>query len=99
MTTDTSSAPDADGFPAGRPPASAVRTGDSARTGRSAADHPVSGGSPVLGDGMPPGSVAGLSRRGLLGLAAGIGAAGLALGAGAGSVAGVAVGRARAAGA
>lgn len=38
----------------------------------------------------------GLSRRGLLGLAAGVGAAGLALGAGAGSAAGVAVGRARA---
>ncbi|GAA3030162.1 iron uptake transporter deferrochelatase/peroxidase subunit [Microbacterium dextranolyticum] len=41
--------------------------------------------------------VRGLSRRGLLGLAAGVGAAGLALGAGAGSAAGVAVGRARAA--
>ncbi len=38
----------------------------------------------------------GLSRRGLLGLAAGIGAAGLAVGAGAGAAAGVAVGRARA---
>lgn len=37
----------------------------------------------------------GLSRRGLIGLAAGIGAAGLAVGAGAGSAAGVAVGRAR----
>ncbi|ALJ21081.1 iron uptake transporter deferrochelatase/peroxidase subunit [Microbacterium sp. No. 7] len=45
---------------------------------------------------VDPGTPAGLSRRGLLGLAAGIGAAGLALGAGAGSVAGVAVGRARA---
>lgn len=39
---------------------------------------------------------AGLSRRGLLGLAAGVGAAGLAIGAGAGAAAGVAVGRARA---
>ncbi|WP_292831230.1 iron uptake transporter deferrochelatase/peroxidase subunit [Microbacterium sp.] len=39
---------------------------------------------------------AGLSRRGMLGLAAGIGAAGLALGAGAGTAAGVATGRARA---
>lgn len=38
----------------------------------------------------------GLSRRGLIGLAAGIGVAGVALGAGAGSAAGVAVGRARA---
>ena len=38
---------------------------------------------------------AGLSRRGLLGLAVGAGAAGLAVGAGAGAVAGVAVGRAR----
>ena len=38
----------------------------------------------------------GLSRRGLIGLAAGVGVAGLALGAGAGSAAGVAVGRARA---
>jgi len=38
---------------------------------------------------------AGLSRRGLLGLAAGVGAAGLAVGAGAGAAAGVAVGRAR----
>lgn len=37
----------------------------------------------------------GLSRRELIGLAAGIGAAGLAVGAGAGSAAGVAVGRAR----
>ncbi|MFJ6679835.1 iron uptake transporter deferrochelatase/peroxidase subunit [Microbacterium sp. NPDC091382] len=35
-----------------------------------------------------------LSRRGLFGLAAGVGAAGLALGAGAGSAAGVAIGRA-----
>lgn len=41
------------------------------------------------------GSPSGLSRRGLFGLAAGVGAAGLALGAGAGSAAGVAVGRAR----
>jgi len=40
----------------------------------------------------------GLSRRGLFGLAAGVGAAGLALGAGAGSAAGVAVGRSRAEG-
>jgi len=39
----------------------------------------------------------GLSRRGLLGLAAGVGAAGLAVGAGAGAAAGVAVGRSRAA--
>lgn len=39
----------------------------------------------------------GLSRRGLLGLAAGVGAAGFALGAGGGAAAGVAVGRARAA--
>ena len=47
---------------------------------------------------LPPESApAGLSRRGLLGLAAGVGAAGLALGAGAGSAAGVAVARARAA--
>lgn len=38
---------------------------------------------------------AGLSRRGLLGLAIGAGAAGLAVGAGAGTAAGVAVGRAR----
>lgn len=38
----------------------------------------------------------GLSRRGLLGLAAGVGAAGLAVGAGAGSIAGVAAGRQRA---
>ena len=38
-----------------------------------------------------------LSRRGLFGLAAGVGAAGLALGAGAGSAAGVAIGRSRAA--
>ncbi|MFT3798341.1 iron uptake transporter deferrochelatase/peroxidase subunit [Microbacterium sp.] len=45
---------------------------------------------------MPGGSGTGLSRRGLLGLAAGVGAAGLALGAGAGAAAGVAVGRARA---
>ena len=37
----------------------------------------------------------GLSRRGLFGLAAGIGAAGFALGTGAGSAAGVAVGRSR----
>ncbi|WEK13701.1 MAG: iron uptake transporter deferrochelatase/peroxidase subunit [Candidatus Microbacterium phytovorans] len=44
-----------------------------------------------------PDAVRGLSRRGLLGLAAGVGAAGLALGAGAGTAAGVAVGRARAA--
>ena len=42
-----------------------------------------------------PAPVPGLSRRGLLGLAAGVGAAGLALGAGAGSAAGVAVGRSR----
>lgn len=42
-----------------------------------------------------PAPVPGLSRRGLLGLAAGLGAAGLALGAGAGSTAGVAVGRSR----
>lgn len=47
---------------------------------------------PVAASHRPPG----LSRRGLLGLAAGVGAAGLALGAGAGSAAGVAVGRARA---
>lgn len=39
---------------------------------------------------------AGLSRRGLLGLAIGAGAAGLAVGAGAGATAGVAVGKARA---
>lgn len=38
---------------------------------------------------------AGVSRRGLLGLALGAGAAGLAIGAGAGATAGVAVGRAR----
>ncbi|MFT4137211.1 iron uptake transporter deferrochelatase/peroxidase subunit [Microbacterium sp.] len=38
---------------------------------------------------------AGLSRRALLGLAAGVGAAGVALGAGAGAAAGVAVGRTR----
>ncbi|MGN8551200.1 UNVERIFIED_CONTAM: iron uptake transporter deferrochelatase/peroxidase subunit [Microbacterium sp. SLM126] len=38
---------------------------------------------------------AGVSRRGLLGLAIGAGAAGLAIGAGAGATAGVAVGRAR----
>ncbi|WP_455133769.1 iron uptake transporter deferrochelatase/peroxidase subunit [Microbacterium aurum] len=38
----------------------------------------------------------GLSRRGLLGLAAGVGAAGLAVGAGAGSIAGVAAGRQKA---
>lgn len=44
-----------------------------------------------------PSESAGLSRRGLLGLAAGVGAAGLALGAGAGAASGVAVGRARAA--
>jgi deferrochelatase/peroxidase EfeB len=44
-------------------------------------------------DETPPTS--GLSRRGLLGLAAGVGAAGLALGAGAGAAAGVAVGRSR----
>lgn len=44
----------------------------------------------------PASAASGLSRRGLLGLAAGIGAAGLAVGAGAGSAAGVAVGRARA---
>lgn len=37
----------------------------------------------------------GLSRRGLFGLAAGVGAAGVALGAGAGAAAGVAVGRSR----
>ncbi len=43
----------------------------------------------------PASAVHGLSRRGLLGLAAGVGAAGLALGAGAGSAAGVAVGRSR----
>lgn len=43
-------------------------------------------------EGLAP---AGLSRRGLIGLAAGIGAAGLAVGAGAGSAAGVAVGRGR----
>ena len=43
-----------------------------------------------------PAQAPGLSRRGLIGLAAGVGAAGLALGAGAGSAAGVAVGRARA---
>lgn len=42
-------------------------------------------------------STGGLSRRGLLGLAAGVGAAGLALGGAAGSAAGVAVGRSRAA--
>lgn len=42
---------------------------------------------------VPP--PAGLSRRGVLGLALGAGAAGLALGAGAGAAAGVAVGRAR----
>ncbi|MBN9178647.1 MAG: deferrochelatase/peroxidase EfeB [Microbacterium sp.] len=44
-----------------------------------------------------PAPTPGLSRRGLLGLAAGVGAAGLALGAGAGATAGVAVGRSRAA--
>ncbi|WP_431802155.1 iron uptake transporter deferrochelatase/peroxidase subunit [Microbacterium sp. bgisy203] len=42
-----------------------------------------------------PQPAGGLSRRGLLGLAAGIGAAGLAVGAGAGTAAGVAVGRSR----
>ena len=42
-----------------------------------------------------PSAPAGLSRRGVLGLALGAGAAGLALGAGAGAAAGVAVGRAR----
>ncbi len=42
-----------------------------------------------------PAAAAGLSRRGVLGLALGAGAAGLALGAGAGAAAGVAVGRAR----
>ncbi|MGO8609506.1 hypothetical protein ACC848_41825, partial [Rhizobium johnstonii] len=44
-----------------------------------------------------PQAHSGLSRRGLLGLAAGVGAAGLALGAGAGAAAGVAIGRTRAA--
>lgn len=44
---------------------------------------------------IPDEPTPGLSRRGLFGLAAGVGAAGLALGAGAGSAAGVAVGRAR----
>jgi deferrochelatase/peroxidase EfeB len=42
-----------------------------------------------------PAASAGLSRRGVLGLALGAGAAGLALGAGAGATTGVAVGRAR----
>ena len=46
----------------------------------------------AAGTGVPG---AGLSRRGVLGLALGAGAAGLALGAGAGATAGVAVGRAR----
>ena len=41
-------------------------------------------------------SPGGVSRRGLLGLAVGAGAAGFALGAGAGAAAGVAVGRSRA---
>ncbi len=44
----------------------------------------------------PQSAPTGLSRRGLLGLAAGVGAAGLAVGAGAGSIAGVAAGRQRA---
>ncbi|MFT4281472.1 MAG: hypothetical protein QM591_09420, partial [Microbacterium sp.] len=39
--------------------------------------------------------VPGLSRRGLFGLAAGVGVAGLSVGAGAGAAAGVAVGRSR----
>ncbi|BDV31855.1 iron uptake transporter deferrochelatase/peroxidase subunit [Microbacterium terricola] len=43
----------------------------------------------------PADAPAGLSRRGLLGLAIGAGAAGVAIGAGAGAAAGVAVGRAR----
>lgn len=47
-------------------------------------------------DNATPAASSGLSRRGLLGLAAGVGAAGLALGTGAGSAAGVAVGRSRA---
>lgn len=54
------------------------------------------GASPVAEAAASP---SGLSRRGLLGLAAGVGAAGFALGAGAGSAAGVAVGRARGTGA
>jgi len=44
----------------------------------------------------PQSAPTGLSRRGLLGLAAGVGAAGLAVGAGAGSIAGVAAGRQKA---
>lgn len=48
------------------------------------------------GAGDEPALAPGLSRRGLLGLAAGVGAAGFALGAGAGSAVGVAVGRSRA---
>lgn len=60
---------------------------------------PAGGTEPGLGPevGALPGGPSGLSRRGLLGLAAGVGAAGLALGAGAGAAAGVAVGRGRAA--
>ncbi|WP_454118043.1 iron uptake transporter deferrochelatase/peroxidase subunit [Microbacterium lacticum] len=54
---------------------------------------------PAPGPAPGPAPALGLSRRGLLGLAAGVGAAGLAIGAGAGSAAGVAVGRSRAAGA
>ncbi|MDC7803420.1 iron uptake transporter deferrochelatase/peroxidase subunit [Sphingomonas sp. BLCC-B65] len=53
-------------------------------------DGPLAGG-----DRLEPAPRAGLSRRGLLGLAAGVGAAGLAVGAGAGAAAGVAVGRTR----
>ncbi|GAA1947690.1 iron uptake transporter deferrochelatase/peroxidase subunit [Microbacterium deminutum] len=47
-------------------------------------------------DTRTPAGSAGFSRRGLLGLAVGAGAAGLAIGAGAGSAAGAAVGRAHA---
>jgi deferrochelatase/peroxidase EfeB len=54
----------------------------------------MSADDPVPGEAAAPG----LSRRGLFGLAAGVGAAGLALGAAGGSAAGVAVGRSRAEG-
>jgi len=57
--------------------------------------HRAGGAEAQAGGEHGGGAPSGLSRRGLFGLAAGVGAAGLALGAGAGSAAGVAVGRSR----
>jgi len=59
-------------------------------------EHPTGGEAEGGTSSAAQAAPAGLSRRGLLGLAAGIGAAGLAVGAGVGATAGVATGRTRA---